>query len=296
MRRRLFTTAEFIAEGGTPDQLRWRVKHDRYARVDYRVYAEGSEEPDTFEKALGRMMATDTPAWGTVAGVLHQYDGVEVVDDTPKRRRTLPIDDTVVVVDGVRCTSPLQTIVDLAEFLEDLEWEQALESGLRRKRDERTGRRHPPQFLFEDLVALLPLMSKTRRHGAPRIRRVLELRGWDVPATDSLLETLMVQLIRTLLPDLPPPVRQYRVYDEHGQFVARVDLCWPEFGLFIELDGMHHPGQPVYDSSRETAVVAATGWLPGRFTWREVKYNQRHTARRLAKLVDQARRRPLATV
>ncbi len=78
------------------------------------------------------------------------------------------------------------------------------------------------------------------------------------------------------------------------QFVAEVDLCCPQLGLFIELDGQQHLGQPVYDARRETAVVAATGWLVGRFTWYEVVHVPRQTALRLAALVDQARRRPLA--
>ncbi len=102
----------------------------------------------------------------------------------------------------------------------------------------------------------------------------------------------MVQLIREF--GLPEPVRQLVVYDCHGEFVARVDLCWPELGLFIELDGQQHPGQPVYDARRETAVVAATGWLVGRFTWYEVTQVRRQTALRLAASVGQARRRPLA--
>ena len=46
---------------------------------------------------------------------------------------------------------------------------------------------------------------------------------------------------------------------------------------------------------RETAVVAATGWLPGRFTWYEIVYVPRTTARRVVGLVEQARRRPLAS-
>jgi very-short-patch-repair endonuclease len=99
----------------------------------------------------------------------------------------------------------------------------------------------------------------------------------------------MVQLIRTV-PELPAPVRQLWIEDAH----ARLDQAWPELGLFIELDGQHHLGQPVYDARRETAVVAATGWLCGRFTWTEVVHLSGTTARRLAALAGQARRRPLA--
>jgi very-short-patch-repair endonuclease len=78
-----------------------------------------------------------------------------------------------------------------------------------------------------------------------------------------------------------------------GETVAFVDLCWPELGLFIELDGQFHVGQPVHDARRETGVIAATGWLVGRFTWDEVHRHPVATARRLAELLEQARRRPL---
>jgi hypothetical protein len=123
------------------------------------------------------------------------------------------------------------------------------------------------------------------------MQRVLSQRPLGAPPTESLLETLMVQLVRAV-PGLPPPSRQIEVFDAHGQFVARVDLAWPELGLFIELDGQHHKGQPLYDASRETAIVAATGWLCGRFTWTEVAHHPVPTVRRVGALVDQARRRP----
>src|SRR2546430_4158695 len=96
--------------------------------------------------------------------------------------------------------------------------------------------------------------SRTWRRAQDGSSGVLVLRPAAAPPTESLLETLMVQLARTV-PGLGPPVRQLEVFDEHGQFVARVDLAWPELGLFIELDGQQHTGQPVYDARRETAVV-----------------------------------------
>jgi very-short-patch-repair endonuclease len=101
-----------------------------------------------------------------------------------------------------------------------------------------------------------------------------------------------VQLARTI-EELGDPTRQLLVENTYGNFVAYVDLGWPELGLFIELDGQKHKDQPVYDSMRETAVVAATGWLCGRFTWHEVRHLPNVTTRRLAALADQARRRPL---
>ena len=96
----------------------------------------------------------------------------------------------------------------------------------------------------------------------------------------------MVQLIRRA--GLPDPVRQFVVVRKDGTFVARVDLCWPAYGIFLELDGQHHRGQPVYDANRQTRVVAVTGWLPGRFTWAEVRYNPIPTGRRLLQLLSRA--------
>jgi very-short-patch-repair endonuclease len=103
---------------------------------------------------------------------------------------------------------------------------------------------------------------------------------------------MFVQLRRGL-PGSTEPLRQVEVRDEHGQFVAFVDFAWPELGLFIELDGEHHAGQPVHDARRETAVVAATGWLVGRFTWTEVTRYPVATARRLEALLARAAARPI---
>src|SRR5438067_1765425 len=116
------------------------------------------------------------------------------------------------------------------------------------------------------------------------------------PATlgpGGLLETLFIQLTRRV-DGLPDPQRQVLVVNRHGDFVAYVDVAWTDLGVFNELDGQQHIGQPVYDASRETAVVAATGWLCGRFTWTVVTRVPVTTARKLAAIVEQCRRRPFA--
>ncbi|MBW8825580.1 MAG: DUF559 domain-containing protein [Acidobacteria bacterium] len=118
------------------------------------------------------------------------------------------------------------------------------------------------------------------------MRRILDRRPAGAPPTESLLETLMVQLARGV-PSLGEPTRQFEVIED-GLLIARVDLCWPGIGLFVELDGQHHAGQPLHDARRETAVVAATGWLPGRFTWHEVTRIPRSTTRRLTALAARA--------
>jgi hypothetical protein len=276
------TLRELRQEGVT------RADRERgWTRIEQGVYGEGCEPATPLERALATVIATGGVASGRVAGALHGLDGVEAVgpDVTVPcgshkrqgvRRRPLP-DAAVVVVSGYRCTSAIQTLCDLAVELDDVQWEQALESVLRKR------------------LASVPDVARAvmGSRGADRMRRVLRLRPRGAPPTGSLLETLMVQLARRAR-DVPTPERQVEVLDRHGAFVAFVDLAWPNLGLFVELDGQQHKDQPVYEARRETAVVAATGWLCGRFTWREVVDLPGTTARRLAGLIDQARRRPLA--
>jgi len=283
--RRLYTTAELRERGVTRAQLRTAVRNGRLRKVEDSVYAAGPHELTPMDRARAAVVATGGVACGTFAGWLHglegvAFDGLHVtVPPTAStsrpgvQRRDLPA-ERVVVVAGIRCTDALQTLIDLAVVLDDTRWEQALESALRRR-----------------MVTVAEVSAAAQRQrGARRVRRVLAQRPAGAAPTESFLETLMVQLVRTI-PGLPPPERQHCVWDAHGRFVARVDLAWPELGLFVELDGQHHKDQPVYDARRETAVVAATGWLCGRFTWHEVARIASITRRRMIDLVEQARRR-----
>ena len=272
--RRLFTKDE----GLTRAELRWGEQTGRWQRADVGVWAEGPDEVSALDRARAAVLRTGGVASHHLAGVLHgldevRLDGIWVTLPRSANGRRKGVSrrdlsaDRIVQVGGLPCTDGLQTLVDLAPWLSDLVWEQALESALRKR--------------LTTVVALERLPTEG-------IRRVLRLRPPGAPATESLLETLMVQLARTV-PGLANPVRQLWIDAAR----ARLDLAWPELGLFVELDGQQHLGQPVYDARRETAVVAATGWLCGRFTWREVTGVPYATARRLGQLADQGRRRPL---
>ena len=261
--RRLFTTEEAMAAGLTSNALRWGEATGRWRRLRRGVYADGARGADGVRlRPWPRCWPGGRVASGGLAGVLHGLDGV-TLDGRPVRRRSLPA-DRVVPIGGIRCTDGLQTMIDLAADLDDLRWEQALESALRKR-----------LLSVADLERSLPALGRARVPGTARIRRVLELRPPGAAPTGSLLETLMVQLARTV-PGLPPAVRQLPV----GPYL--LDQAWPDIGLFVELDGEQHLGQPVYDARRETAIVAMTGWLCGRFTWTEVVRVPISTARQLA--------------
>lgn len=288
MRSLYFTAAE---SGMTRAQLRHAESKGAVVRVGRGTYRRGGPPITSLDRCLAPLVATGGTAGGSVAGVLLGLDAVHLdgpvvvvepgrSNDRPYVRRCELIAGEVEVA-GFRCTSALQTLVDLAATLDDLHWEQALESALRLR-----------LTTIEELESLLDELGRRRTPGIVRIRRVLALRPAGAAPTGSILETRFVQLRRRVAGSTEP-TRQFEVVDRSGETVAFVDLCWPELGLFIELDGQFHLGQPVHDARRETAVIAATGWLVGRFTWDEVVRHPVATARRLEELLDQARRRPL---
>lgn len=273
--RRLFTSEDARSRDLSRHALAWGVRSGRWVRVTRSVYAEGPEPPTRLDHERALVLARRTVARGALGGVLLDLDGVHL-DGRPTRERKVAL---ATVVAGVPCASATDVLVDLAATLDDDTWEQALESALRKR-----------LTTIAALETLVPELRDRRLPGVPRIRRVLGRRPPGAPPTESLLETLALQLARGV-PLLGELVRQHVVVNAAGAFVARIDLCRPEIGFFFELDGQHHLDQPVYDAARETAVVAATGWLPGRFTWRQIVRTPRTAQRRMAEIAQHAQRR-----
>jgi very-short-patch-repair endonuclease len=100
--------------------------------------------------------------------------------------------------------------------------------------------------------------------GAVRARRVVSL-------ADGRSESPMESICRWLFLEagLPAPEIQYKYFDRHGRFVARVDFYWPEARLVVEFDGWDsHMGRRELFASerRKHNRLVADGVLVLRFT------------------------------
>lgn len=80
---------------------------------------------------------------------------------------------------------------------------------------------------------------------------------------------------------LPAPEVNYPIVDESGREVARVDLAWPELGLFLEFDGkvkyerLLRLGEKASDvvvreKKREDMICRLTGWRCIRIVWADL--------------------------
>jgi hypothetical protein len=101
---------------------------------------------------------------------------------------------------------------------------------------------------------------------------------------------------------LPRPEPQYKVYDENGELVARLDFAWPEYGVFLEFDGKmkyeryRREGETLdqflmREKKRGELVCQLTGWVCLRIGWADLE-NPVITAQRIRKVLE-SRRRPV---
>jgi hypothetical protein len=251
-----FTWAQAQAAGLTKHQLRTSA----YRRVFRGVWI-AADAPDTRETRLAAarliipvdaVLCSLTAAWIHGADVRRE-DDLEVHVAFPKGRRLrarpgLVVsqeqldEDDIWLMDGVQVTSPLRTTFDSLRLLPDA-----------------TG------IVVADALTHLRLLTieELRRYFADHHRlrnlRIGERRVDDVePATESPRETrVRIQLVRA---GLPRPDAQVTVYDEHGVFVARLDLAYPERKIAIEYDGAFHWHQRRADDRRR-ARLRELGWV-----------------------------------
>jgi hypothetical protein len=80
---------------------------------------------------------------------------------------------------------------------------------------------------------------------------------------------------------LPAPIPQYKIRDRAGNVIARVDFAWPEYGVFLEFDGLAkydrllREGETASDAVvreklREQEICELTGWRCLRLTWADL--------------------------
>ncbi|MBI2170262.1 MAG: type IV toxin-antitoxin system AbiEi family antitoxin domain-containing protein [Actinobacteria bacterium] len=176
---------------------------------------------------------------------------------------------------GIPVTSPARTLLDLGAVTSQAVLDRALDDALARGLAE-----------WEDLLAVLAELARRGRRGVGKLRRSLAERT-GVP--ESVLEAEFQRLIRRF--NLPEPVYQYELFDESGEFVARIDAAYPALRLAVELDGAStRVGRHAlfYDTDRQNRIVAQ-GFLPIRYTWKAIVGLPEKTASELQRAIGRRR-------
>ena len=158
--------------------------------------------------------------------------------------------DEVMVVDGMRVTTPARTAFDLARRIPGDRAIASVDALLRATR--------VPMSAVNSIV-----VDHRGDKGVRRARTVLDLVD---PGAESPRETWLRLLV--VRAGMPRPQTQIPVHDEYRQLVARVDMGWEELKIAIEYDGDHHwtERRQMTRDIRRTEQLAERGWIVVRVT------------------------------
>lgn len=219
--------------------------------------ATSAHEADDHDVAVvhHRGARTWAPAGSSAGGVVH------------RRQLSLSRDDVVLHASGMRVTTAVRTLRDLAAVVAPdalvCAVDHALHAGL----------------VTAQALAGEALRARGSRQ-APAFRLALEQSD---AGAESPAETLARLLLR---PHLPGLRTQVRVLQAWGEVIARFDLADEELLLAVEADGKRgHAGrQMVARDRRRDRRTEALGWHTERVTWFELRRQQSAVVRRVTAL------------
>ena len=172
------------------------------------------------------------------------------------RSKDLRPDEHIIEVEGIPCTGPLRTLIDLGAvepwFIVSDALERALQSG---------------QVTMLGAEWMLTKLSRRGRNGTGVFRRVLDERALaTVSPHPGLLEPRMARILR----GITGIEYQYKVFDQQGLFVAQVDFAHPVSKEAFEVDGFEKHGTPEamtggFDRDHRLKLA---GWGVTHFTWK----------------------------
>jgi very-short-patch-repair endonuclease/predicted transcriptional regulator of viral defense system len=270
------TRAQLLELGLSSRAIDYRVRRGRLHRVRRGVYAVGRPQLTRHGVLIAAVLSC-----GPGAALSHQHAGelygirkrmsgpIEVTipaggmrtqPGVRVHRAAMPRAD-VTLRHGIPVTTPVRTLVDLAQQLSARELEAAVNEA--DKLD-----------LVDPERLRAALEARGGQAGVAALRELLDRQ--TLTLTDTELERHFLPIARRA--GMPEPLTQRHV---NG---FRVDFYWPDLGLVVETDGLRYhrtPAQQSRDRLRDQAHTAA-GLIPLRFTHAQVVYEAGHVGRVLA--------------
>ncbi len=266
----LVSRAQALAAGMTIGQVYWRVRTGRWMRTAPSVYRSAAVPPTPRSRLLAACIAYEALASHRSAAALLGIDGywldkAEIVVATGRVSRVPGVRlhhssqmglARLVVRDGIPCTDPARTVLDLAGVVSRKRLDGTIDAVLR-----------DGLLRLRDLWAVLALHARPGRNGTAALRTALEARAVEggVPLSD------WSRMVADLLEGygLRRPCFEHRVEDASGALVAQVDLAYPAERLAIELDSVkwHFNLKSFMEDPRRRNATTLAGWTVLAFTW-----------------------------
>jgi hypothetical protein len=298
---------ELLADGLTDSQIQQLIRSGALRRIRHGAYADSSvwdrlsttdryrlrvravlrtAHPSAVASHVSAAVELGAPVWGLNLDDVHitRMDGRAGRSEAGVvQHRGKLSEDEVERLEGIRVTKPARCAVELTTLGTV---EQALVSV--------NGLLHERRMTVEEFAEAV----ERHKHWPETLNAGIVLRLCD-PRIESVGESRTDFLCWKH--HLPRPVPQVEVCEEDGSLFARLDFCWPEFGVFLEFDGKEKyrrfrrrdeslEDYLMREKQREERICALTGWVCVRISWADLEAPLL-TARRLHRLLE--KRRPV---
>lgn len=169
--------------------------------------------------------------------------------------------------DGMLCTSPLRTVIDLSGPMTVAELGNVVDDFLRRR-----------LLSLEELRERVDRTRPAPGRSVATMRKVLAKRLPGYDPGESALEARIARIIDAS--GLPRPAQQHRV--TYGKRRYRIDFAWPDRRLYLEGNsfGWHMLGTDLDGDARRQNELVLDGWAPIEITWRMPDAEIANTIRR----------------
>jgi very-short-patch-repair endonuclease len=281
----VFTREQALRAGFTASTIKQRLNRGVWTLADHNVYRVSATPETWHQRLIAACVAGPAVASHRSAGRLWDLPGMpdDIVEVTALRHRRRRSPDViwhesyhlsgrdVTEIEGIPCTRPVRTFLDLGVVLSPDELETVLNEGVRRSL-------LPVPAIAQRLEELGPM-----RRGTAVVRAVLDRQVRGRRAPESVLETRFLQLVRAA--GVPEPVPQHQVRLD-GKVIARLDFAYVDPKVAIELDGAaYHSGEIARkrDRRRDTQL-GALGWRVLRFDWDDITSRSNYVLRTMRSL------------
>ncbi len=247
---------------GVPPSWRQAV---RAVLVSHERYLAGSHW--TALTLLGVAPSTISELIHVIADTAHRVS----LDGVVGHRSGVLEEGDLITRDGMRCTSPLRTVIDLSGPMSATELGKVVDEFLRRK-----------LLGLEELRERVDRTRPAPGRSVATLRQVLAKRLPGYDPGESELEGRIARIIDAH--GLPRASHQHRV--SYGKRRYRIDLAWPDRKLYLEGNGFgfHMLATDLDSDARRQNELVLDGWVPIEITWRMTDGEIANTIRRFLAL------------